>query len=125
MNRNSTARRGAFLLATTGLVTAGLLGGTAQAIPNSGSLWVGYGKANAYASVKCVQQTSNSLHYQTGYKEIAVDGRFGPDTYGAIVAIQKWASLEQDGVVGPRTGDVMVESTKDSFGCYRSLPTLR
>ncbi|MFI6849499.1 peptidoglycan-binding protein [Kitasatospora sp. NPDC050467] len=65
------------------------------------------------------------MHYQTGYHEVAVDGSFGSDTYGAIVAIQRWASLQQDGIVGPQTGDVMVEATKDYFGCYPYLPTLK
>ncbi|WP_223241857.1 peptidoglycan-binding domain-containing protein [Streptomyces sp. CBMA123] len=125
MTSTSMKRRGAFLFATAALVTVGTLGGTAQAVPNSGSLWVGYGKSNTYASVKCVQEISNDLQYQTGYHGIAVDGSFGPDTYGAIVAIQAWASLQQDGVVGPRTGDVMVEATKDYYGCYPYLPTLK
>ncbi|MEE1782256.1 peptidoglycan-binding domain-containing protein [Streptomyces sp. SP17BM10] len=125
MNSTSMARRGAFLFATTALVTTGVLGGTAQAVPNSGSLWVGPGKSNAYASVRCVQLISNSLHYQTGYHVIDVDGSFGPDTSGAIQAIQKWASLDPDGIVGPRTGDVMITATKDSYGCYSSLPTLK
>lgn len=31
-------RRGAFLMATAALLTVGALGGTAQAVPNSGSL---------------------------------------------------------------------------------------
>ncbi|MEU1422005.1 peptidoglycan-binding domain-containing protein [Kitasatospora sp. NPDC005751] len=125
MNSISLKRRGALVSAAAALLTVGVMGGSAHAVPNSGSLWVGYGKSNTYASVKCVQQTSNSLQYQTGYHEIAVDGSFGPDTYGAIVAIQRWASLDQDGVVGPRTGDVMVSATKDMFHCYASLPTLR
>ncbi|MFF3071151.1 peptidoglycan-binding protein [Kitasatospora sp. NPDC057904] len=125
MSNTSIRRRGAFLFATTALVTAGVMGGTAQAVPNSGSLWVGYGKSNTYASVKCVQQISNSLHYQTGYHTIDVDGSFGPDTDGAVRAIQKWASLDQDGVVGPRTGDAMITATKDAYGCYPYLPTLK
>ncbi len=118
-------RRGAFLSAAAALVTVGVLSGTAQAVPNSGSLYVGYGRSNAYASVKCVQQISNSLHYQTGYHTVAVDGSFGRDTYGAILAVQKWAGLQQDGVVGPQTGNVMIEATKDEYGCYPYLPTLR
>ncbi|MGA5822437.1 peptidoglycan-binding domain-containing protein [Kitasatospora sp. NPDC094028] len=124
MSTSSIKRHGAFLFATAALVTVGATG-VAQAVPNSGSLWVGYGRSNTYNSVKCVQQISNSLRYQTGYKSIAVDGAFGPDTAGAIVAIQHWANLDPDGVVGPRTGDVMIESTKDYYGCYNYLPTLR
>ncbi|MFD7452379.1 peptidoglycan-binding protein [Kitasatospora sp. NPDC059827] len=124
MNTVSVKRRGAFLLAAAALATVGVAG-TAQAVPNSGSLWVGYGKSNTYASVKCVQLISNSLHYQTGYHTVDVDGSFGPDTYGAIVALQQWARLDPDGVVGPQTGNVMVEATKDSYNCYSSLPTLK
>ncbi len=124
MSRAASAkRRGAFLLAATALATVGVAG-TAQAVPNSGSLWVGYGKANAYSSVQCVQQISNSLHYQTGYPTIAVDGAFGPDTYGAVIALQRWAGLPQDGVVGPQTGDYILTATKDEYGCYWNLPSL-
>ncbi|MFD5464164.1 peptidoglycan-binding protein [Kitasatospora sp. NPDC127059] len=124
MNSISIKRRGAFVLAAAALATVGVAG-TAQAVPNSGSLWVGYGKSNTYASVKCVQLISNSLQYQTGYHTVTVDGAFGPDTYGAVVALQKWAHLDPDGVVGPRTGDVMIEATKDYYGCYSYLPTLK
>ncbi|WP_030242671.1 peptidoglycan-binding domain-containing protein [Streptomyces sp. NRRL S-350] len=124
MSSSSIKRRGAFLFATAAMVTVGATG-VAQAVPNSGSLWVGYGRSNTYNSVRCVQLISNSLHYQTGYKTIDVDGAFGPDTAGAIVAVQRWASLDPDGVVGPRTGDVMIEATKDAYGCYNYLPTLR
>ncbi|MER7708775.1 peptidoglycan-binding domain-containing protein [Kitasatospora sp. NPDC097605] len=124
MNSTSLKRRGAVLLAAAGLATVGVAGG-AQAVPNSGSLWVGYGKANAYNSVRCVQLISNSLHYQTGYHEVAVDGAFGPDTYGAVVALQRWAGLSQDGVVGPQTGDYIITATKDEYGCYWNLPTLK
>ncbi|WP_256178620.1 hypothetical protein [Kitasatospora aureofaciens] len=80
MSSISMKRRGAFLFAAAALVTVGAMGGTAHAVPNSGSLWAGYGKSNTYASVKCVQQISNSLHYQTGYHTVDVDGSFGPDT---------------------------------------------
>ena len=123
MSSISFKRRGAFLFATASLVTVGALGGTAQAVPNSGSLWVGYGKANAYNSVLCVQKLSNSLHYQTGYHVVDEDGSFGGDTNGAVLALQKWAGLSQDGIFGPKTGDAILSATKDAYGCYSYLPS--
>jgi hypothetical protein len=33
----------------------------------------------------------------------SVDGLFGPQTWYAVVAFQKWEGLERDGIVGPRT----------------------
>lgn len=122
MSRN-IKRRGAFLFATAALAAVGAMG-TAQAVPNSGSLWVGYGKANAYHSVLCVQEISNSLHYQTGYHVVDEDGSFGPDTNGAIHALQHWAGLQEDGVVGPKTGGTLLEATKDLDGCYAYLPSI-
>ncbi|GAA0593406.1 peptidoglycan-binding domain-containing protein [Streptomyces crystallinus] len=120
---NTIKRRGAFVFATAALATVAALGGTAQAVPNSGSLWVGYGKANAYNSVLCVQKISNSLHYQTGYHVVAEDGAFGQDTNGAVYALQHWAGLQEDGVVGPKTGDAILSATKDMYGCYAYLPS--
>ncbi|MFD9796629.1 peptidoglycan-binding protein [Streptomyces sp. NPDC059070] len=121
---SSIKRRGAVLFATAALATVGALGGTAQA-SSSTSLWVGYGQANAYNSVRCVQLISNSLHWQTGYHTVAVDGAFGKDTDGAIHALQHWAGLDEDGVVGPKTGETLLIATKDAYGCNAYLPTTR
>ncbi|MBT2471292.1 peptidoglycan-binding protein [Streptomyces sp. ISL-66] len=114
-----------------GLATAltclvlGVSGGPANAVP--GAPWIGYGQANTYNGVRCFQVLANSLHYQTGYHVIDEDGAFGPDTYGAIKAFQKWEGLSQDGIVGPATGSSILTETKDGdgSGCYNFLPSLR
>ncbi|MET9613887.1 peptidoglycan-binding domain-containing protein [Kitasatospora indigofera] len=125
MARKTLKRRSVFLVAAVALAGVGALGGSAQAEP--GQSYIGPGKPNEYEGVMCTQILANMLHWQTGYHVVAEDGHFGPDTYGAIKAVQKWASLPQDGIVGPQTGTVLLESTKDGdgIGCYWHLPSYK
>lgn len=37
----------------------------------------------------------------------SVDGQFGPQTWYAVVAFQKWEGLERDGIVGPKTTEAL------------------
>jgi hypothetical protein len=44
-----------------------------------------------------------------GNKALAVDGKFGPRTRAAVVAFQKEAGIQQDGIVGPETRRTLKE----------------
>ncbi|MFF5436379.1 peptidoglycan-binding protein [Streptomyces achromogenes] len=74
--------------------------------------YIGYGYANTYNGVRCVQHAINQS--PTPYHLLAEDGSFGPDTYNGIVAFQRWWNvylaappLQVDGIVGKATGGVM------------------
>ncbi|MEV0640396.1 peptidoglycan-binding protein [Streptomyces sp. NPDC050619] len=51
-----------------------------------------------------VRELQCLLRYLHGITEVGeVDGDFGPMTHGAVVAFQKQAGLDADGLVGPQT----------------------
>lgn len=41
-----------------------------------------------------------------------IDGRFGMQTWQAVVAFQGWSGLPRDGVVGPRTSRALVQANR-------------
>ncbi|MFC5665213.1 peptidoglycan-binding protein [Kitasatospora misakiensis] len=52
--------------------------------------------------VACVQQGLRNAGYS-----IAVDGQYGNATYAALTDFQHQHGLSPDGIVGPKTGDVL------------------
>ncbi|WP_079475276.1 C40 family peptidase [Marinococcus halophilus] len=57
--------------------------------------------------VKSVQQTLKSKGFLSG----PADGQFGPQTAGAVKALQRAAGLSADGVVGPNTWKALSDSS--------------
>jgi len=54
--------------------------------------------------VKFIQAGINNLDAS---RNLAVDGAFGPDTWKAIVDLQRWFGLNMDGIVGPQTWGIL------------------
>lgn len=99
-------------IAFTGLV-GGLLvlaGGTA-AHAETGIDVIGPQPSSNTAGVTCIQQTL----------DVPADGRYGQETYDAVMAFQAASGLSADGAVGPATGDALLEFAP--AGCSASLPS--
>jgi len=60
-------------------------------------------KGNSSSAVWALQNTLNSC-YSAG---LAWDGQFGPDTYNALLKVQRSIGVTIDGVYGPNTRDKM------------------
>ncbi|MFC9591889.1 peptidoglycan-binding protein [Streptomyces sp. NPDC056944] len=127
MPQRLAARAG--LVAAATALAALALPASAQAQP--GASYVGYGQANNATAVKCVQNGLNNIisdHYAAQHDLISVDSVFGPETDEAIRYVQyrMLGASEADGVVGPRTGDLIM---RYEFGWYTScfpyVPTSR
>ena len=59
---------------------------------------------SAGENVRRIQQWLNDVGgYYTEISRLAVDGRFGPATQGAVITFQQMFGLSADGVVGPAT----------------------
>lgn len=63
---------------------------------------------DAGPAVRRAQQRLVELGYWLG----AVDGRYGPTTEQAVLALQKAAGLERDGVLGPHTRHALVRGVR-------------
>jgi peptidoglycan hydrolase-like protein with peptidoglycan-binding domain len=61
------------------------------------------------ASVQTLTQRLASLGYLPAN---GADSNFGPATYHAVVAFQKWEGLDRDGVVGPQTTKALRRATR-------------
>ncbi|MFF0204331.1 peptidoglycan-binding domain-containing protein [Streptomyces sp. NPDC005017] len=123
-------------VAAAGVLGVTGLAGTAEANPYAPN--VGYGYANVPAAVTCVQQFYN--HF-TPSPPIAVDGRFGPETYAAVKRLQSWVNvsyagqfqLQVDGIFGKRSGDALISIARGDWRlaehyvsqCAYALPTTR
>jgi hypothetical protein len=59
----------------------------------------GFHRGDTGPTVSALQARLSELGYWTG----EADGTFGWDTHHAVVAVQKAAGLERDGIVGPAT----------------------
>jgi peptidoglycan hydrolase-like protein with peptidoglycan-binding domain len=53
-------------------------------------------------------QSAQGLLLARSHSEIKVDGVFGPKMEAAIRAVQRWAKVEDDGVIGPVTWSVLL-----------------
>ncbi|MCL2926005.1 MAG: peptidoglycan-binding protein [Trichodesmium sp. MAG_R04] len=42
-----------------------------------------------------------------GFPVETVDGIFGPETRAAVIRFQKYHNLEPDGIIGPKTNEVL------------------
>ncbi len=62
-------------------------------------------KGSSGPAVAAVQY---ELRYVYGYKDLAVDGKFGPKTDWAVRQFQKCYGLKPDGIVGPLTWNALV-----------------
>ncbi|MFJ5547452.1 peptidoglycan-binding domain-containing protein [Streptomyces sp. NPDC093225] len=100
--------RVAVALATAGLSVLAL-SGSAQA--RQGAPWIGYGQANTYNGVWCVQHQLNyafahNWSWRPYHGQITQDGKFGPQTDEAIRFFQNvmLGRTKVDGIVGPETG---------------------
>ncbi|MGW6393513.1 peptidoglycan-binding domain-containing protein [Streptomyces sp. NPDC055103] len=118
------------VVAATTAMAALALSGSAQAQPGAG--YIGYGYGNSPAAVKCVQRGLNMIisdHYASEHDLISVDSAFGPETDEAIRFVQyrQLGAAEADGVVGPKTGDLLMRYLAAWYygECYPVLPTSR
>ncbi|MYT23833.1 hypothetical protein GTW69_26720 [Streptomyces sp. SID7760] len=86
-----------------------------------GAEMLSYGDAGP--GVRCVQQALNIAG-----SALTVDGQWGARTEDAVVSYQSRAGLQQDGVVGPQTGQYLYtvlffHDRNQAAGCYPYLPT--
>lgn len=118
---------------TTALATAAAMSFAVSSVGSAhaavGADWVGWGETNHPHAVWCVQQLiDDSPAPAYAYP----DGKFGQQTYTAIQEFQTWAQGQgwdtggTDGVVGPSTGEVLLDSFPDGYDnyCYSYLPTM-
>ncbi|MFE9574581.1 peptidoglycan-binding protein [Streptomyces sp. NPDC006692] len=118
------------LVVAAGALLTGTTVGTAQANTNAG--YIGYGYSNNTHAVWCVQQLTNSYaKWGGGRALIPEDGVWGPQTYDQLRWFQShWPQLlDADGVVGPKTGNVLLYASGDTvYGgsggyCNAYIPT--
>jgi hypothetical protein len=55
------------------------------------------------------------LHFKFGYTDVAVDGSFGPTTEKYVLAFQHHVGLEEDGVVGGNTWEMLKSDTEPRY----------
>ncbi|PWV47970.1 L,D-transpeptidase-like protein [Nocardiopsis sp. L17-MgMaSL7] len=67
-------------------------------------------KGDSGAQVNALQERLSAL----GYWIDGVDGEFGPHTEHAVIALQKAAGIDRDGLVGPATRAALEEGTVPS-----------
>ncbi|MFL6116691.1 MAG: peptidoglycan-binding protein [Catenulispora sp.] len=99
----------AAVILATSLGTATVTATQAQA--RVGADWVGPGEPNNPHAVWCVQRILNVLDHAG----LAEDGSFGPATQGAVNKFQWAHQLSGDGIVGPKTGRMLL----NSFASYQ------
>ena len=115
--------RAALLLSATAVAVTGLAG-TASARP--GAPYLSYGSQGE--GVKCAQIAVN---WANAFPvNLAEDGIWGEQTQWGVVAFQRWklGDSQADGVVGPNTGDRMLETLREynmatANYCYQYLPS--
>lgn len=98
--------------------TAGLTlapGTAAMADPGASLIGPGPGYDNDPHAVDCVQ-------FSLGLER---DLQFGQETYDAVRALQQEAGLSVDGIVGRRTGDLILADLSQRWKeyCYPYVPT--
>ncbi|GGY65431.1 peptidoglycan-binding domain-containing protein [Streptomyces omiyaensis] len=103
--------KAALLAVSTALLTGVVTGGTASA--STTAAYIGNGYPNNTHGVWCVQRMINyaiDRGRYWGVAKVAEDGVWGPKTRQAVIDVQKGTGgfLTPDGVVGPRTGDMLM-----------------
>ncbi|MGW8769000.1 peptidoglycan-binding domain-containing protein [Streptomyces sp. NPDC055815] len=124
MFKKIVARTGIALGAAALMV--GATGGPAGAV--SGAGYVGDGYANSGAAVWCTQHQLNDIIRKVGGQEIAEDSVWGPQTKNGVIWLQARLGIQQDGVVGPETGNWLLYSGGQYYGgkngyCFWNLPS--
>ncbi|MFJ9843223.1 peptidoglycan-binding protein [Kitasatospora sp. NPDC101155] len=124
---HSLVKRAA-VAAATAAVAVIPMAGTASANTDAG--YVGYGQANNWNAVYCVQAEINYFTYQHGlrYPRLTEDGYWGPATYNAVVMFQNQLisyTKHADGEVGPLTGNMLIANGDPTMygNCRNALPT--
>ena len=57
--------------------------------------------------VKILQEALNAWDDDHSQSPLVPDGRFGKKTHSAVLFVQFWDGLKEDGVVGPKTAEVL------------------
>ncbi|MEV6775730.1 peptidoglycan-binding domain-containing protein [Streptomyces syringium] len=111
------------MAAAAGMVGGGLAG-TANAKPGIANISVGSGNSHG---VWCVQRAVNNWAERTGQgRPIGEDGKFGTATKTWVVKFQKASKLPADGIVGPKTGNSVLDNAGHHRGyCYDHVPSTR
>ncbi|MBT2470251.1 hypothetical protein J7E97_20825 [Streptomyces sp. ISL-66] len=124
----------AVLAASAALLTGVMTAGSASA--STTAPYIGNGYTNNTHAVWCVQHMINyaiDRGRYWGVAKVAEDGVWGPKTRQAVVGVQNGTggSLNPDGIVGPKTGDMLMfegdpyysgRSAGDGY-CHTYLPT--
>ncbi|MEV4437615.1 peptidoglycan-binding domain-containing protein [Streptomyces sp. NPDC049577] len=117
--------------AVTGVIGAALAVTTAVAVPAGAAPNVPNihpGSRNHYG-VTCVQEGILDWIVRTKQNAwINVDGQYGDETYRWLLKFQRASGLEDDGIVGPRTGNSILDNlTGDTTitrrECYPHIPS--
>ena len=99
------------LFASTAVAAAIVAGGATAAHANTSAHYLGYGYTNNAHGVWCVQSILN----HTDKAGLTLDSDFGYDTEGAVEDFQTEHHLSPDGVVGPKTGNALL----NAFATYQ------
>jgi peptidoglycan hydrolase-like protein with peptidoglycan-binding domain len=59
-------------------------------------------------NVRGLQRSLNVLADNSALDPLVADGKFGPKTQARVVEFKRGASLQADGVVGPRTAKALL-----------------
>lgn len=89
------------ILAALALSTAVLAPAESFANPHAPNIWY---DGQESQGVRCVQEI---LAFCAGHTHLTMDGKYGPQTRQAVLALQQFFRLRMDGVVGPLTGDAL------------------
>ncbi|WP_236653683.1 peptidoglycan-binding domain-containing protein [Streptacidiphilus melanogenes] len=112
---------------TMGAAALALAASAVGAHASTTASWIGDGYPNNTHGVWCVQHSLNYFQRTVGpamkyqIPVIAEDGIWGPQTKRAVVLFQEdmaVGNLQADGVVGPKTGDALIETGDQYYNGY-------
>jgi peptidoglycan hydrolase-like protein with peptidoglycan-binding domain len=129
MRPNECARLTSMAFVVLGVIGT-LMPAAASANTDPNTPWIMY-DGQTGPGVDCIQII---LLACTGHSQVELDGIFGPVTRQGVYDMQRFFGLQQDGIVGPETGEAfkvvgqncfvpLVGRVWESYGCQAAVPT--
>ncbi|MET9962260.1 peptidoglycan-binding domain-containing protein [Streptomyces sp. NPDC006326] len=124
MNFSQKLATSAAVAAIATALAGGVLAAPASAAPGVSNISVGSGNTHG---VWCVQLAVNNWAERTGQgRPLVQDGKFGTNTKTWVVKFQKASGLGADGIVGPSTGNSILDNDGGYRAyCYDYVPSTR